>query len=65
MKEAELANMLAHMVAAILGTTQCLNKQLWYDYVQFCKEAAALCSNDAKVVMIILFCLWWHCVCVS
>jgi len=28
--------------------TQCLNKWLWYDYIIFQHEPAALCSNDAK-----------------
>jgi len=28
--------------------TQCLNKQLWYDYIHCTRQPAALCSNDAK-----------------
>jgi len=28
--------------------TQCLNKQLWYDYIRCTCQPAALCSNDAK-----------------
>jgi len=28
--------------------TQCLNKHLWYDYIQCTRQPAALCSNDAK-----------------
>jgi len=53
MKEDELANMLAnkqygrcHFWDAI---TQCLNKCLWYNYIWFYKEPAALCSNNAKI----------------
>jgi len=29
-------------------TTQCLNKKLWYDYIQWERKPAALCSNNAK-----------------
>jgi len=52
MKEAELWDLLAaeqygsrHNKDAI---TQCLNKWLWYDYIQCTWQPAALCSNDAK-----------------
>jgi len=53
MKEAELSS---HQLADEQygswcfkdAITQCLNKRLWYDYVCFWKEPAALCLNDAK-----------------
>jgi len=37
---------------------QCWNKLLFYDLVRFQKQPAALCSNNAKAVMIAL-CFWW------
>jgi len=43
--------------------TQCLNKQLFYDYIQAMHILAALCSNDAKscydwiVLLIAALCL--------
>jgi len=52
MKEAELWDLLAveqygsrHNKDVI---TQCLNKRLWYDYIQSTRQPAALCSNDTK-----------------
>ncbi len=42
---------------------QCLNKLLFYDYIRFCKQPAALCSTDAKscydriVLLIVALCL--------
>jgi len=30
------------------ATTQCLNKCLWYNYMHFQQEPAALCSNSSK-----------------
>ncbi len=52
MKEAERCELLA---AEQYGScqnkdaiTQCLNKQLWYDYICCTQQPAALCSNDAK-----------------
>ncbi len=43
--------------------TQCINKQLWYDYIRFQHEPAALCSNDIQscydliVILVAAFCL--------
>jgi len=52
MHKAELANALADKQYSSCcfkdAITQCLNKQLWYNYVCICKELAALCSNDAQ-----------------
>jgi len=44
---------------------QCLNKQLFYDLVQFKRQPAALCSNDAKscydqiTLLMAALCLCW------
>jgi len=46
-----------------LANLQCLNKRLLYDWVQFCRQPMALCSNDAKscydhiVIMVVALCL--------
>jgi len=52
MREAELAKALANEQYGSCKfkdmITQCLNKQLWYDYACTQKAPAALCSNDAK-----------------
>jgi len=45
------------------AVSQCLNKLLFYDYIHFCKQPAALCSSDAKscynwiVLLIVALCL--------
>ena len=52
MYQAEQANLLAeeqfgsHKFKSAIH--QCLNKQLFYDLVQFRRQPVALCSNDAK-----------------
>jgi len=45
---------------------QCLNKRLFYDYIQARRIPAALCSNNVKscYVTIELFLSSWHCACV-
>ncbi len=52
MREAEWWNLLADEQYGSQrnkdAITQCLNKRLWYDYIRYTCQPAALCLNDAK-----------------